>query len=335
MDDENKKQDLSNISIEEEEMTNPYLRGHRLTTVVNKAYDCPDAYNPAKLSGKCIKTLLLPRILDVFCFYVAAAFFFWNLKNKNYRYFAKRILNPQSTTSIKSALISSRTILATLVFIIITAGVFMLRISFIKSKRKKTKNDNHIPKEAFPKAYIEKGRLVFSTVFFAALLFGAYFVISLILKKKWSDMPVKVDLAICAGVLILLNIRSCIKVGHSVIRCYTCHVIANMMGQEFKVTDVFYADSSLFVPTQKYDVVEKTFRGTRLEKINVTGHVIGDVHTYKDIKHNRNRISCVCPYCLQVYEQRNVVVNDTYEGKSYTVTDTIHDQQHKSPTKYI
>ena len=236
MDDENKKQDLSNISIEEEEMTNPYLRGHRLTTVVNKAYDCPDAYNPAKFSGKCIKTLLLPRILDV--------------------------------------------------FIIITAGVFMLRISFIKSKRKKTKNDDHIPKEAFPKAYIEKGRLVFSTVFFGALLFGAYFVISLILKKKWSDMPVKVDLAICAGVLILLNIPSCIKVGHSVIRCYTCHVI-------------------------------------------------GDVHTYKDIKHNRNRISCVCPYCLQVYEQRNVVVNDTYEGKSYTVTDTIHDQQHKSPTKYI
>ncbi len=38
MDDENKKQDLSNISIEEEEMTNPYLRSHRLTTVLNKAY---------------------------------------------------------------------------------------------------------------------------------------------------------------------------------------------------------------------------------------------------------------------------------------------------------
>ena len=62
MDDE-KKQDLSNISIEEEEMTNPYLRGHRLTKVVNKAYDCPDAYNPAKLSeAQDLKKLMLPAM---------------------------------------------------------------------------------------------------------------------------------------------------------------------------------------------------------------------------------------------------------------------------------
>ena len=89
------------------------------------------------------------------------------------------------------------------------------------------------------------------------------------------------------------------------------------------------------ISIEEEEMTNPYLRGTRLEKINVTGHVIGEVHTYKDIKHNRNRISCVCPYCLQVYEQRNVVVNDTYEGKSYAVTDTIHDRHHKSPTKYI
>ena len=132
-------------------------------------------HNPARLSGICIKTLLLPRIL-----------------------------NPQSTTSIKSAFVSSETILATLAFAVVTAGVFMLRITFIKSKRAKAKDEIHIPKQAFPKAHIEKGTPVISTVFFAALLTGAYFMISLILKKKWKDMPVTVDLAICAGNLILL-----------------------------------------------------------------------------------------------------------------------------------
>ena len=139
MDDENKKQ---NISLEEEAENSPYLLGHRLTTVVNKAYDGPDAHNPTKLSGICIKTLLLPRILDVFCFYVAAAAFFWNRKNKSFKYFAKRILNPQSTTSIKSAFVSSETILATLAFAVVTAGVFMLRITFIKSKRAKANKEH-------------------------------------------------------------------------------------------------------------------------------------------------------------------------------------------------
>ena len=303
---------------------NSYLLGHRLTTVVNKVYDCPEAYDPSKLSSKCIKVLLLPRVLDVLCFYLAAAAFFWNRENDNYKYFAVRILRPESTTSFTSAFVSVGAILATLAFTVITALVFMLRVAYIKSKRVKNKQEIIIPKVEFPHVDFSKGALFFSTVFFTALMTALHFVVSLIFKKNWKAMPVSVDLAMTAGVLLLINIRSCLKVGNSAVRCYNCHVIANMMSMEMKVTDTFYADASLFVPTQKYNEEERKYIGGKLTSKKVTEHTIGDVHTYKDIKHNRNRISCVCPYCLQSYAEKRVVINDTFEGKEYYTSDSLH-----------
>ena len=80
--------------------------------------------------------------------------------------------------------------------------------------------------------------------------------------------------------------------------------------------------------------MEKTYKGKYLQKVEVTDHVVGSVITYKDVKHNRNKASCVCPYCLQVYSQTKVVVNDTYEGKEIVGRDSFHHRSKNNVKAY-
>ena len=211
-----------------EQIDNPEVLGLTLRTVVNKKYDGPGADDPSRLQSKCIRVLLLPRILDVLCFWMAAGFFAWNYENRDYRYFAIRILNPDSTTDFLPAFIGWKTILATVAFAVIVALTFLLRVSYLKAKRAKTKEPYPATKQMFPDAKISKGQVFFSTVFLMILLVGAHFVVSLILKKNWREMPVSVDLGITAGIFALANLHACLKVEQSVVRCYTCHVISSL-----------------------------------------------------------------------------------------------------------
>gem|GEM_PF-5143072 len=82
--------------------------------------------------------LLLPRILDVLCFWGAAGIFFWNQENGNYKYFAKRILNLGSTTNFWHTFLELKTIPTTM--------------------------------QSFPDIHVHQGGLFFSTLFFALFL---------------------------------------------------------------------------------------------------------------------------------------------------------------------
>ena len=51
---------------------NPEILALTLQTAVNHTYDGPNADNPNVFPGKCVRVLLLPRILDVLCFWGVA-----------------------------------------------------------------------------------------------------------------------------------------------------------------------------------------------------------------------------------------------------------------------
>lgn len=299
----------------ENEIDNPEVLALTLQTPVNHKYDGPNVNNPKVLPGKCFWVLVLPRILDVLCFWAAAGVFLWNQANEEYKYFAVRILNPDSTTDFWRTFIEPRTILITAAFAVVTAVVFWLRVIFIKAKRAKQKEPYPLTKQSFPKANIRKGRVFFSTVFLGVVLVVVHFVVSLILKKQWKDMPVSVDLGITAGIFALLNLSACLKVGNSAIRCYTCHVISNMMNQEFKVAETFYADASFATPEGKYTVTNTVKKGKRILRSSSTEHTYGETRTYENVRHDRIRSSVCCPYCLQVYDEELVNINDDLEGK--------------------
>lgn len=297
------------------EIDNPDVLGLTLLTQVNHKYDGPNADNPNVFPAKCALVLLLPRILDVLCFWGAAGIFFWNQANGKYKYFSIRILNPDSTTDFLRTFIELRTILATVAFAALTAVIFWLRVTFIKAKRAKKKEAFPLPKQSFPNADVRKGSVFFSTLFFALFLTAAHFVASLVLKKNWHEMPLSVDLGITAGIIAIVNLFACLKVNGSVIRCYTCHVISSMMNQEFKVSETFYADASVCVPEGKYKTTKRVFQGGQLLSSTTTDHVYGEVRTYENVRHDRIRASVRCPYCLQVYEEVHVSVNDDFTGK--------------------
>ena len=298
-----------------DKIDNPEVLALTLQTPVNRKYDGPNADNPNVLPGKCFWILLLPRILDVLCFWVAAGVFLWNQTNDEYKYFAVRILNPESTTDFLHTFIEPKTILITAAFAVITAVVFWLRVIFIKAKRAKQKEAYPLPKQAFPKANIRKGSVFFSTVFLGIVLVAAHFVVSLILKKQWKDMPITVDLGITAGIFALLNLRACLKVNNSAIRCYVCHVISGMMNQEIKVAETFYADATFATPEGQYTVTQMVKQGKRILRSTTTEHSYGQTRTYENVRHDRVRAAVRCPYCLQVYDEVLVNINDTLEGK--------------------
>ena len=313
----------------ENEIDNPEVLGLTLTTAVNRKYDGPDVDNPNRFPRKCFWVLLLPRILDILCFWAASGIFLWNQANGKYKYFAKRILNPDSTTDFLHTFLEWKTILITVAFAVITAIVFWFRVSFIKAKRAKQKEAYPLTKQSFPYANIHKGSLFFSIVFLALLLTAAHFVASLILKKNWSEMPLSVDLGITAGIIALINLFACLKVNASAIRCYTCHVISSMINQEFKVTETFYADASVRVPEGKYQTIKRVYQGRQLMSETKTDHIYGEVRTYENVRHDRIRSSVRCPYCLQVYDEILVNVNDDFKGKKLKAIDTFSDtKQH-------
>lgn len=43
--------------------------------------------------------------------------------------------------------------------------------------------------------------------------------------------------------------------------------------------------------------------------------VTAGVYKYLDVRHDRNVESCKCPYCLQVYKQTGVIINDDLDQK--------------------
>ena len=311
----------------ENEIDNPEVLALTLQTLVNHKYDGPNVDNPNVFPGKCFRVLLLPRILDVLCFWAATGFFLWNRANDRYKYFAVRILNPDSTTDFWHTFIEIKTILITVAFAAITAVVLWLRVVFIKAKRAKQKEVIPLTKQSFPHARMHKGRVFFSTVFLAVLLVAAHFVVSLILKSNWKEMPFSVDLGITAGIFALLNLYACLKVENSIIRCNTCHVISSMMNQEFKVAETYYADASFTTPESQYTVTEKVYRGKRLERSTTTERTYGTIRTYENVRHDRIRSSVRCPYCLQVYDELLVNINDDLKGKKLKSVDTYEDMK--------
>ena len=118
---------------------NPKVLAHTLLTPVNRAYDVPGAHDPSKLTSKCIKTLLWPRILDVLCFWVVAAICVWHYENSGKKYFAVRIFDPTKDMNILRAFIDFKTILAVLAFAALTTLVFVIRLTYIRSKRTREK----------------------------------------------------------------------------------------------------------------------------------------------------------------------------------------------------
>ena len=154
-----------------------------------------------------------------------------------------------------------------------------------------------------------------TTAFLGVALAAAHFVVSLILKKYWKDMPLSVDLGITAGIFALLNLFACLKVENSVIRCYSCHVISSMMDQEFKVAETFYADASFSTPEGKYAEMKKVYSGERLQSSTTTERTFGETRTYENVRHDSIRSSVRCPYCLQVYDELLVNINDDLKGK--------------------
>lgn len=314
-------------NVKENDIDNPLVLGLTLTTEVNRKYDGPDADNPNKFPGKCFRVLLLPRILDVLCFWGAAGIFLWNQANGKYKYFAVRILNPDSTTDFLHTFLELKTILITLAFAAITAVVFWMRVAYIKAKRVKSKEPYPLTRQSFPHADIHKVGLFFSTIFLALFLTVVYFVASLILKNSWKEMPLTVDLGILAGIIILVNLFACLKVNGSVARCYTCHVISSMMNQEFKVAETFYGDASVRVPEGKYQTKKRVYLNRQLMSETTTDHVYGEIRTYENVRHDRVRSSVRCPYCLQVYDDMLVEVNDDLTNKKLKGVATFSDEK--------
>lgn len=294
---------------------NPDVLALSLRTAVNHKYDGPNVHNPNVLPGKCVLVLLLPRILDVLCFWGAAGIFFWNQENGNYKYFAKRILNPGSTTNFWHTFLELKTILATVAFAVIVALVFLLRVAYLKAKRVKEKETIPTTMQSFPNIHVHQGGLFFSTLFFALLLFAVHFVVSLILRKHWDDMPLAVDLGITAGILALTNLFACIKVESNVIRCHNCHVISSMINQEFKVLESFLGDATVKRPESTYKKTEKIYHGERIQSSTTTNFTFGEYRTYANVQHDRVSASCRCPYCLVVYDEVFVDVNDDLSNK--------------------
>ena len=289
--------------------------GLKLLTPVNKAYNCAGKEDPSKLTYKCIRTLLLPRILDILLFYLAAVVFVWNYQNREYKYLAERVFNIGSVTSPKLALTDIRTILATLAFIVLTAIVFVLRVKYITSKRRVEKKEMVMPKESVPYADPDPAAVIFLPILTGVALTVVHFIASLILKKSWKEMPLYVDLLITAFVFLAMNLVACFRVAKDSYRCRTCHVIANMMDQNYAVAETFYANANEYVPTQRYTVTNKTYQGNKVLSEEAEEKVNGTVKTYENIRHDRNKFSCRCPYCLQVYAEQFVRMNDTFEGK--------------------
>jgi len=324
----NNNNNNSNTNNTNPEIDNQEVLGLTLTHEHRKTYEVPGADDPEKLTSKCIQILLLPRILDVLCFFLAAGFFSWNSANDKYKYFAKRVLNPDSTTSFLSALFDIKTILATVVFALVTAAVFVLRVKYITGKRRKEKEPIDLPKQSFPHAEFNKAGVFFSTFGISLVLIAVYFGATLILSKAWDDMPVTVDLAICAGIIVVANIWGCFKVGSSVIRCYTCHVIA-YMNWEFKVADTFYADATVIASVdQKYKHTKETEWNNHYKKEEAI-HEYGTTHTYENVRHDVVRSSKCCPYCLQRYVEDLININDTLEGKKIKARGSYHNVQYK------
>ena len=51
--------------------------------------------------------------------------------------------------------------------------------------------------------------------------------------------------------------------------------------------------------------------------------VTAGVYKYLDVRHDRNVESCKCPYCLQVYKQTGVIINDDLDRRNvYTLAHT-------------
>ena len=294
--------------------------GLKLLTPVNKAYNCAGKEDPSKLTYKCIRTLLLPRILDILFFYLAAVVFVWNYQNREYKYLAERIFNMGSVTSPKLALTDIRTILATGLFVVLTACVFVLRVKYITSKRMMDKKEILMPKESVPFVELDPAVVIFAPILTGVGLTAVHFVASLIMKKSWKDMPVYVDLLITVFVLLVMNLVACLMVAKASYRCRTCHVIANMMDQDYSVAETFYANANEYVPTQRYTVTNKTYQGNKVLSEEAEERVNGTVKTYENIRHDRNKFSCKCPYCLQVYAEQFVRMNDTFEGKEAVKT---------------
>ena len=299
---------------EGEVFDNAQLQGLRLQTVVNHAYDCPGADDPSRLTSKCIRTLLIPRVIDVICFYLFAVVFVWTYRQTGAKEFAKRIFGTDVGAELKSALTDSMTILLTVGFAAVTAGVFVLRILYITAKRRKRKEDMEISKQCFPWARINKAGLFVSTIVVAALMMALYFIASLVLKNS-MDLTKTMDLYIVAGLFAALNLWACLKVKRSSLRCPVCHVIANMKDQKFEVTERYYSDVTRNEPNTRYKSTKNTYRGDHLVSSESSIHESGGVYKYLDVRHDRNVESCKCPYCLQVYKQTGVIINDDLDQK--------------------
>jgi hypothetical protein len=169
--------------------------------------------------------------------------------------------------------------------------------------------------QSFPNIHVHQGGLFFSVLFFALLLFAVHFVVSLILRKNWDDMPLSVDLGITAGILALINLFACIKVNSNVIRCHYCHVISSMINQDFKVLESFLADATVRTPESMYERTEKVYRGERIQSSFTTKRIFGEYRTYENVQHDRVSASCRCPYCLVDYAEVFVDVNDDLSNK--------------------
>ena len=100
-------------------------------------------------------------------------------------------------------------------------------------------------------------------------------------------------------------------------------MIAKMKDQRFEVTERYYSDVTRNEPNTRYKSTKNTYRGDHLVSSESSIHESGGVYKYLDVRHDRNVESCKCPYCLQVYKQTGVIINDDLDRRNvYTLAHT-------------
>lgn len=171
--------------------------------------------------------------------------------------------------------------------------------------------------------------IVFSTVFFTALIGAAAYVISLIMDKNFRSIPFAADLGIVIAALLLIKIRTHIKTEDlAAIPCRRCGCVTNCFG-DMEVTGTYYGIVEKVLGSRK--ITTKTTQThysygplggrTANRTVDVRTETHEKVQRFYDVKHEKLLFTAQCPCCLQAYQTASQRVAESLEGKKSIIYD--------------
>ena len=75
------------------------------------------------------------------------------------------------------------------------------------------------------------------------------------------------------------------------------------------------ADATFTSPQGRHRETVKNYLGERIQSSTTTEYTYGEARTYENVRHDNIRASVRCPYCLQVYDDVWININDDLKDK--------------------